>query len=111
MVEFAYFKRVLEKEKKKRRRNDSEESIDGENQNEKKKKRAKKVKETLQDQDPYNFESDDDSYIDEAAKRITRAQMKTTDSSSNQSSAPDSDCIRLPLLPETLSIINEERYI
>lgn len=108
MVEFAYFKRVLEKEKKKRRRNDSEESTDGENQNEKKKKRAKKAKETLQDQDPYNFESDDDTYIDEAAKRVTRAQMKTTDSSSNQLSAPDSD---YTILPETLSIINEERYI
>lgn len=108
MVEFAYFKRVLEKEKKKRRRNDSEESMDGENQNEKKKKRVKKAKETLQDQDPYNFESDDDSYIDEAAKKVTRSQMKTTDSSSNQSSALDFDCTTLP---ETLTIINEERYV
>ncbi|XP_043803492.1 DNA replication licensing factor Mcm3 [Apis laboriosa] len=106
LVEFAYFKRVLEKEKKKRRRNDSEESMDGENQNEKKKKRVKKAKETLQDQDPYNFESDDDSYIDEAAKKVTRSQMKTTDSSSNQSSAPDFDCT---ILPETFIVINEER--
>ena len=103
MVEFAYFKRVLEKEKKKRRRRDSEESIGGDEQNEKKKKRSKR---TSGEQDPYDFESDDDSHIDEAAKRVTRSQTKTTDSSQ-----PDSDQTETPAKSETSATITEERYV
>ncbi|KAK9296629.1 hypothetical protein QLX08_009453 [Tetragonisca angustula] len=101
LVEFAYFKRVLEKEKKKRRRRDSEESIGGDEQNEKKKKRSKR---TSGEQDPYDFESDDDSHIDEAAKRVTRSQTKTTDSSQ-----PDSDQTETPAKSETSATITEER--
>ncbi|KOX70033.1 DNA replication licensing factor Mcm3 [Melipona quadrifasciata] len=101
LVEFAYFKRVLEKEKKKRRRRDSEESIGGDEQNEKKKKRNKR---TSGEQDPYDFESDDDSHIDEAAKRVTRSQMKTTNSSQ-----PDSDQTETPAESETPTTITEER--
>lgn len=102
LVEFAYFKRVLEKEKKKRRRHDSEESI-GDEQSEKKKKRNKK---TSGEQDPYDFESDDDSHIDEAAKRVTRSQTKTTDSSQ-----PDSEQTETPTESETSATITEERYV
>ncbi|XP_003493720.1 DNA replication licensing factor Mcm3 [Bombus impatiens] len=102
LVEFAYFKRVLEKEKKKRRRHDSEESAGGDEENENKKKRTKKT--NAGEQDPYDFESDDDSHIDEAARRITRSQMKSTDSS--QPSAPDSD---QTVEPEATAAITEER--
>ncbi|XP_071875597.1 minichromosome maintenance 3 [Bombus fervidus] len=102
LVEFAYFKRVLEKERKKRRRHDSEESAGGDEENEIKKKRTKKS--NAGEQDPYDFESDDDSHIDEAAKRITRSQMKSTDSS--QPSAPDSD---QTVESETIATITEER--
>ncbi|XP_060826867.1 DNA replication licensing factor Mcm3 [Bombus pascuorum] len=102
LVEFAYFKRVLEKERKKRRRHDSEESAGGDEENEIKKKRTKKN--NAGEQDPYDFESDDDSHIDEAAKRITRSQMKSTDSS--QPSAPDSD---QTVESETTATITEER--
>lgn len=102
LVEFAYFKRVLEKERKKRRRYDSEESADGDEENENKKKRTKKS--NAGEQDPYDFESDDDSHIDEAAKRITRSQMKSTDSS--QPSAPDSD---QTVESGTTAAITEER--
>lgn len=104
LVEFAYFKRVLEKEKKKRRRHDSEESAGGDEENENKKKRTKKS--NAGEQDPYDFESDDDSHIDEAARRITRSQMKSTDSS--QPSAPDSD---QTVEPEATAAITEERCV
>lgn len=104
LVEFAYFKRVLEKEKKKRRRHDSEESAGGDEENENKKKRTKKS--NAGEQDPYDFESDDDSHIDEAARRITRSQMKSTDSS--QPSAPDSD---QTVESETTAAITEERCV
>ncbi|XP_076240514.1 minichromosome maintenance 3 isoform X2 [Calliopsis andreniformis] len=59
LVQFAYFKRVLEKEKKKRRRHDSEESVHGDEQSEQK-KRPKRTSKSG-DQDPYDFESEDDT--------------------------------------------------
>ncbi|KOC60840.1 DNA replication licensing factor Mcm3 [Habropoda laboriosa] len=106
LVEFAYFKRVLEKDKKKRSRNDSEESVPGESQVEKKKKRMRK--EMTGDQDPYDFESDDDdSHIDVTARRITRSRAKTTDSTStsrsDQPSASDSDKTVIPDTPATIT--------
>ncbi|XP_017762088.1 PREDICTED: DNA replication licensing factor Mcm3 [Eufriesea mexicana] len=108
LVEFAYFKRVLEKEKKKRKRLDGEESATEEDQNETTKKRKKKIHKTPGEQDPYDFESDDDSHIDEAAKRVTRSQTKIAGSTSrsDQLSVSDSD---QTVLPETPAIITEER--
>ncbi|CAK9797476.1 DNA replication licensing factor Mcm3 [Anthophora plagiata] len=107
LVEFAYFKRVLEKDKRKRRRNDSEESV--ETPTEKKKKRTRK--ETSSGQDPYDFQSDDDdSYIDETAKRLTRSQAKTTDSvSSRQSDQPTTTDSDQTLIPDTPVTITDER--
>ncbi|CAK9831716.1 DNA replication licensing factor Mcm3 [Anthophora retusa] len=107
LVEFAYFKRVLEKDKRKRRRNDSEESVETPSQ--KKKKRTRK--ETSSGQDPYDFQSDDDdSHIDETAKRLTRSQAKTTDSvSSRQSDQPTTTDSDQTVIPDTPVTITDER--
>ncbi|CAK9815716.1 DNA replication licensing factor Mcm3 [Anthophora quadrimaculata] len=107
LVEFAYFKRVLEKDKRKRRRNDSEESV--ETPTEKKKKRTRK--ETSSGQDPYDFQSDDDdSHIDETAKRLTRSQAKTTDSVlSRQSDQPTTTDSDQTVIPDTPVTITDER--
>ncbi|XP_054002437.1 DNA replication licensing factor Mcm3 [Hylaeus anthracinus] len=104
LVEFAYFKRVLEKEKKKRRRRDTEGSSSGDESQEKKKKR----KQSTKSEDPYDFDSDDDSHIDEAVTRITRSQVATTSTSQSQSvqSAQDSAPTVIPEAPAT---ITEER--
>ncbi|CAL7952039.1 unnamed protein product [Xylocopa violacea] len=105
LIEFAYFKRVLEKEKKKRRRNDSEESADEGEPEEKRKKRTKTK--TATSQDPYDFDSDDDSQVNEVPRKVTRAQRKTIDSSqSEQLSVPDSD---QTVLPGTSASITDER--
>lgn len=101
---------MLEKEKKKRRRHDSEESATEEDRNERTKKRPKKTNTPSGEQDPYDFENDDDSHIDEVAKRVTRSQTKTVDSTSRseQLSVPDSD---QTVLPETPEIITDERCV
>ena len=103
LVEFAYFKRVLEKEKRKRRRHDSEDSQAGEDEHEKQKKRTKKT--NAASDDPYDFENEDDSHIDEVTRKVTRSQIKTTRSKSDQST-PDSD---QPVVPETPATITDER--
>lgn len=105
LVQFAYFKRVLEKDKKKRRRHDSEESLQEDEENQKK-RRAKRSSTTG---DPYDFESDDDSHIDEAAKRVTRSQAKTSDSSSPSRSDKPSQGSAETVVPEAPAVITEER--
>ena len=105
LVQFAYFKRVLEKDKKKRRRHDSEESVQDDEGSEKK-KRAKRRSTTG---DPYEFESDDDSHIDEAAKRVTRSQVQTSDSSSPSRSDKPSQGSAPTVVPEPPAVITEER--
>ncbi|XP_053972256.1 DNA replication licensing factor Mcm3 [Hylaeus volcanicus] len=104
LVEFAYFKRVLEKEKKKRRRRDTEGSSSGDESHDKKKIR----KQSMKSEDPYDFDSDDDSHIDEAVTRVTRSQVATTSTSQSQSvqSAQDSAPTVIPEAPAT---ITEER--
>ncbi|XP_066603024.1 DNA replication licensing factor Mcm3 [Prorops nasuta] len=77
LVQFAYFKRVLEKEKKRRRHVDSETSEDVEDEAEGKTRKRKKTREPGADIDPYEYESDDDSHIEEAERRITRSQEST----------------------------------
>lgn len=78
LVQYAYFKRVLEKEKKKRRRRDSGVSSDGENNPaNKKSKHAKNPQPGEPGHDPYAYDEDDetdDSHVDEAIRRVTRSQ-------------------------------------
>lgn len=104
LVEFAYFKRVLEKEKKKRKRGDSEGSAaDDTEQSERRIKRTRKAK--TDEGDPYSFDSDDDSHVDEVATRITRSQRKTVESSSSRHADPD----RTDTVPGTSATITDER--
>ena len=81
LVQYAYFKRVLEKEKKKRRRRDSAVSTEGEEDAEhRKSKRTKKSNPPPGEpgHDPYAYDEDeeDDSHIDEAIRRVTRSQTE-----------------------------------
>ncbi|XP_017886777.1 DNA replication licensing factor Mcm3 isoform X2 [Ceratina calcarata] len=108
LVEFAYFKRVLEKEKRKRRRQDSEGSA-GDDQAERRTKRTRRTATTATgEEDPYSFDSgdDDDSHVDEAATRITRSQRKPAETSSSRH--VDSD--RADDLPGTSATITDERF-
>lgn len=79
LVQFAYFKRVLEKEKKKRRRRESEMSTDGETEEPRKTKRSRKDRDATGEDghDPYEYDSDDDSHVDEAVRKVTRSQTAT----------------------------------
>lgn len=109
LVEFAYFKRVLEKEKKKRRRHDSEDSTHGEEPSEKKKKRMKKSK-TSGEQDLYEFDSDDDNHVDEVVMRTTRLRTRTTSTLQSQSDQPLAQDSDQTVVSETPATITEERY-
>ncbi|XP_076163964.1 minichromosome maintenance 3 [Ptiloglossa arizonensis] len=108
LVEFAYFKRVLEKEKKKRRRHDSEDSTHGEEPSEKKKKRMKKSK-TSGEQDLYEFDSDDDNHVDEVVMRTTRLRTRTTSTLQSQSDQPLAQDSDQTVVSETPATITEER--
>ncbi|KAH0544139.1 DNA replication licensing factor Mcm3 [Cotesia glomerata] len=79
LVQFAYFKRVLEKEKKKRRRRESEMSTDGETEEPRKTKRSRRDRDATGEDghDPYEYDSDDDSHVDEAVRKVTRSQTAT----------------------------------
>ncbi|XP_058810827.1 DNA replication licensing factor Mcm3 [Phymastichus coffea] len=80
LVQYAYFKRVLEKEKKKRRRRDSDVTSDEEVEIEAEERPKRKVKKTNPPpgepgHDPYAWdEEEDDSHVDEAIRRHTRSQ-------------------------------------
>ncbi|XP_078051147.1 minichromosome maintenance 3 [Augochlora pura] len=76
LIEFAYFKRVLEKEKKKRRREDSEGSTQ-EEESEERAKRKRTRRTTNGEEDPYDFDSDDDNHVDTQTSRLTRSQRKS----------------------------------
>lgn len=81
LVQFAYFKRVLEKEKRKKRRHESETSTDAEEESEtrKNKKRTKKSIAPGEDgYDPYEYDSDNDAHIDEAVRTVTRSQTSAS---------------------------------
>lgn len=72
LVQFAYFKRVLEKEKRKRRRRDSDASENaGDIDESRQPKRSKKTKDS---DDPYEYDSDD--ALDIPSTRITRTQSQ-----------------------------------
>lgn len=76
LVQFAYFKRVLEKDRRKRRRRDSDTSESGNEVNER--RQAKRTKTTTQDSnevDPYEYDSDEE-HIDETTRRVTRTRSQ-----------------------------------
>ncbi|XP_046820388.1 DNA replication licensing factor Mcm3 [Vespa crabro] len=90
LIQFAYFKRVLEREKKKRRRRDSDVST---NSNEDEPGRGAKRSRRHLDapggstNDPYEYKSDTDESVDEFTRRTTRSRsQKTTATSSTTAS-------------------------
>ncbi|XP_072749402.1 DNA replication licensing factor Mcm3 [Anoplolepis gracilipes] len=75
LVQFAYFKRVLEKEKRKRRRRDSDVSENGGDIDESRQPKRKKTKDS--GDDPYEYDSDDAlDEQDATSRRITRTQSQ-----------------------------------
>lgn len=89
LVQFAYFKKILEKEKKKRRRQEDHGSSEDEGDegdesgsSGRKKKRSRRAKLTPGEPgyDPYDYQSDDDSHVDEAVSRNARPQILEEDS-------------------------------
>ncbi|XP_076279014.1 minichromosome maintenance 3 [Lasioglossum baleicum] len=107
LIEFAYFKRVLEKEKTKRRRHDSEGSANEDEPAERTKKKRARRTTTNGEQDPYDFEDEDDSHIDEAASRLTRSQAKAASTPSrSEGTSQDTEKASTSESPAT---ITEER--
>ena len=114
LVQFAYFKRILEKEKKRRRRDSYYGSSEGEQDesgnksvNKKKKPRKTRVAPGEPGYDPYDYESDDDSHVDDAIRRVTRSQI-------GESSAPvvnGSVAAETPMEVEEPAVITDERFV
>ncbi|KYN33679.1 Zygotic DNA replication licensing factor mcm3 [Trachymyrmex septentrionalis] len=104
LVQFAYFKRVLEKEKRKRRRHDSDASETADEIEESKQaKRSKRAKKTDSSEvDPYEYDSDDE-YIEQATTRITRSQKASThtESHSTETERPESSVSETTTVPQT----------
>jgi len=75
LVQFAYFKRVLEKEKRKRRRHDSEASENADDIDENRQAKRSKTTKDSGEIDPYEYDSDDE-HIEQATRRITRTQSQ-----------------------------------
>ena len=102
LVQFAYFKRVLEKEKRKRRRHDSDTSEAADEIEENKQaKRSKRAKRTDSGEvDPYEYDSDE--YIEQTT-RITRSQKASThtESHSTETEHPESSVSETPTVPQT----------
>lgn len=107
LVQFAYFKRVLEKEKRKRRRHDSDASEAADEIEENRQaKRSKKMKEG--EVDPYEYDSDDE-YIEQATRRITRSQKPSThtESHSTETEGPESSVPETTTVSQTATITQE----
>ena len=76
LVQFAYFKRVLEKERKKRRRHDRDASENADEIDESRQtKRSRKTKDSGDSVDPYEFDNDE-TYEKTESRRITRTQSQ-----------------------------------
>ncbi|XP_020289974.1 DNA replication licensing factor Mcm3 [Pseudomyrmex gracilis] len=120
LVQYAYFKRVLEKDKRKRRRHDSNVSEDEVEES----RQTKRKKTTRNTDDPYEYDSDDDHI--EVATRITRArsQKSTTtqkstspspmETESAQTSVPEKPTItedRLAIFKSSLNKLFQDRRI
>lgn len=103
LVQFAYFKRVLEKEKRKRRRHDSDTSENAEEMEEG--RQAKRTRRTAKDGevDPYEYDSDD-AHIEEVISRTirTRSQKTTTTdhTPSSQMETESAETVTPTIVPE-----------
>lgn len=117
LVQFAYFKRILEKEKKKRRRHNTDSgNSEGEGEDEgvevdtatsrKKKRTRARVAPGEAGYDPYHIDSDDDSHIDEAVRRVTRSQRPAEDSAPVNGTTPAE-----PMVVEEPAVISDERFV
>lgn len=90
LVQFAYFKRVLEKEKRKRRRHDSDTSEDAEEvEDGRQAKRTRRTARDGEEVDPYAYDSDD-AHMEQTTTRITRSQKSTTDTPPSQTESTES---------------------
>lgn len=97
LVQFAYFKRILEKEKKKRRRHDNDEESsddegfdddDNENGSSTRKKKRTRKNPGEPGYDPYDIDND----LEESQSRVTRSQRaeeSTEASTADQAAAPE----------------------
>ncbi|XP_043274150.1 DNA replication licensing factor Mcm3 [Venturia canescens] len=114
LVQFAYFKRVLEKEKRKRRRRDSQDGEVSEDEDESRKSKRTRKETTARgegEQDPYEYGSDDDSHVDVAVRRITRSTAATetlteSPATTGESQAPES----MEIADSTPVTISAERF-
>ncbi|XP_012526579.1 DNA replication licensing factor Mcm3 [Monomorium pharaonis] len=108
LVQFAYFKRVLEKEKRKRRRHDSDASEDADEIDEN--RQAKRSKKAAGDSgDPYEYDSDDE-HIEQVTRRITRTQsQKTSTHTSDSGQHMEIEDQESGLSETTTSTITQER--
>lgn len=109
LVQFAYFKRVLEKEKKKRRRHDSDASENADEMEEgRRAKRSKRATGDSGEVDPYEYDSDDD-HIEQPTRRITRTQSQKVSTHTSRSSHMETESSE-PSVPETATpTITQER--
>lgn len=87
LVQFAYFKRVLEKEKKKRRRHDSDAS-DNEVDEGRQAKRSKRTESG--EVDPYEYDSDDE-HLEQITRRVTRTQSQKVSTQPSHSSHAETE--------------------
>ncbi|EZA55765.1 DNA replication licensing factor Mcm3 [Ooceraea biroi] len=107
LVQFAYFKRVLEKEGKKRRRRDSGAS-DTEDEVEESRRQPKRTKKTNED-DPYEYDSDD-AHVEEMTMRVTRTQsQKSTTRSSPSRTESRTESAEMSVPEKATPTITEER--
>lgn len=107
LVQFAYFKRVLEKEKKKRRRHDSDMSEEADE--DRQPKRSKKVTGESGEVDPYEYDSDDE-HIEQATRRITRTQSQKVSTQTESTSSHTATEGPESSVPETATpTITQER--
>ncbi|KAF7991169.1 hypothetical protein HCN44_002731 [Aphidius gifuensis] len=106
LVQFAYFKRVLEKEKKKRRRQDSETSNAGEaDEQPRKSKRTRKGSITADgENDVYEYNSDaddDDSHVDDAVRVATRSQTIQEETEEAEETMEQDDSTEIVAITDT----------
>nr|XP_050847841.1 DNA replication licensing factor Mcm3 [Vespula vulgaris] len=110
LIQFAYFKRVLEREKRKRRRRDSEVSINSNEEEEGRgTKRSRKHQNAVgESSDPYEYKSDTDESIDEFTKRTTRSRSQKTAATSSTTISQSSEEV-VASTEESPATITEDR--
>lgn len=105
LVQFAYFKRVLEKERKKRRRRDSEASENADEIEES--RQTKRTKKTKDSDDPYEYDSDD-AYDERTTRIMTRTQSQKVSTRTSPSRMETAESMET--VPETATpTISQER--